>query len=229
MSASSGETAGTERSAAGIRPRPVVAFDMDGTLTWTDTYTVFLRVFAGRAGFWRAMARLAPAGGRYLAAGRDRSRLKSAVARRFLAGARLRDVEAAGEEAAARHMQTLLRADAAAALKRHQDNGARVVIVTAAPDFVAGPIARRLGCERLATRFALEDGRLTGALTGLNCRGPEKVRRLHAHVGSGLRLTHAYGDSRGDRDLLAAAEAPGYRVFRDGPAFPGLAALRLLA
>lgn len=213
---------------AGDTGRPVAAFDLDGTVIWADSFTLFLRTFAGRTEFWRRMATLAPHALRYALGGRDRARLKTATAHQFLRGARLRDVERAGALAADRFFERVARADALAALRRHQDDGDRVILITASPDFVAGPIAQRLGCERLATHFAVEDDRLTGELVGLNCRGAEKVARLHAHIGDGLRLTAAYGDSDGDRELLAAAEKPGYRVFRDGPAQPALAGLRLL-
>ena len=75
------------------------------------------------------------------------------------------------------------------------------------------PLARQLGVDGvLGTELAVgDDGLLTGALANANCRGAEKVRRLHAW----LRERHgdranvelwAYGDSPGDRELLADAD-----------------------
>ena len=66
----------------------------------------------------------------------------------------------------------------------------------------------------MATELEVDaDGRCTGALVGGNCRGPEKVRRLHAwldahHGGRDAVELWAYGDSPGDRELLAAADRP---------------------
>ena len=54
-------------------------------------------------------------------------------------------------------------------------------------------------------------GRLTGRLDGPNCRGPEKERRLRAWLtdrGLEKATLWAYGDSRGDRELLALADRP---------------------
>ena len=52
------------------------------------------------------------------------------------------------------------------------------------------------------------DGRYTGAMSGNNCRGPEKIARLRAWLSSS-NLENAelwaYGDSAGDRELLSAA------------------------
>ena len=58
------------------------------------------------------------------------------------------------------------------------------------------------GLERIANL-------VTGRLDGPNCRGPEKLRRLHEWL-RGEELSDraeiwAYGDSAGDRELLAGA------------------------
>ena len=55
-----------------------------------------------------------------------------------------------------------------------------------------------------------EDHRLTGRMAGPNCRGPEKVARLEewlaARCDGEPAHVFAYGDSAGDRDLLARAD-----------------------
>jgi phosphatidylglycerophosphatase C len=51
------------------------------------------------------------------------------------------------------------------------------------------------------------DGRLTGELAGANVRHDEKVRRLEAWLGKDQAIElWAYGDSGGDRELLARAD-----------------------
>src|SRR5207247_1629419 len=69
------------------------------------------------------------------------------------------------------------------------------------------PIGRRLGFDAvLATRLEVDGaGVLTGQLAGANCRGPEKVARLRAWRGDTLVVAYAYGDSAGDREMLAVA------------------------
>jgi phosphatidylglycerophosphatase C len=89
------------------------------------------------------------------------------------------------------------------------------VIVTASPETVVAPIARGLGADALlGTRLAFDAGdRITGDFEGENCRGPEKVRRLRAAFGDDVRLEAAYGDTDGDKEMLALAEEQGMRVF----------------
>jgi phosphatidylglycerophosphatase C len=106
-----------------------------------------------------------------------------------------------------------LRPAGTAALAAHREAGHRVVIVSASPEPLLRPVAAALQAELVATRLATPGGRVTGRLNGRNCWGPEKLRRLREHIGVPFRLVAAYGDSRGDHELLAAAETAWRRSF----------------
>ena len=202
--------------------RPLVAFDFDGTLTSHDSFLAFLRWRAGRRGYLGGLAALTPAMARYLA-DRDRGRIKAAAIKRFLAGLTRAELEAEAQAFATARGRALLRPDALRAWRRWQGDGARLVIVTASPELTVAPFARALGAERLiGTRLVVDaDERVTGALDGPNCRGPEKVRRLQEAFGDAVTLEAAYGDTDGDREMLALAEEKGFKVFngkgRSGP------------
>jgi phosphatidylglycerophosphatase C len=198
--------------------RPIVAFDFDGTLTIRDTLTAFLAWRAGPLRYRVGLAALIPDALRFLR-GRDRGRLKAAAIRRFLAGVSRADLEESSRRFAEGQARALLRPDAIRAWRRWQGQGARLVIVTACPEEIAAPFARGLGADSLiGTRLAYDDAdRLTGALDGENCRGAEKVRRLRAAFGDDVRLEAAFGDTDGDKEMLALAEQAGYRVFEDAP------------
>ncbi len=79
--------------------------------------------------------------------------------------------------------------------------------------------AQALGADRLiGTRLVYDaEGRVAGALDGPNCRGAEKVRRLREALGREVRLVAAYGDTEGDRELLAAADQGFMKVFTGRP------------
>ena len=115
-------------------------------------------------------------------------------------------------------LQTRLSPPALARLRWHQSRGERVILCSASPRFILQPLADRLGVELLATELRQEGPRLLPQLQGANCKGPEKVRRLQAHLGElSAWSLEAYGDSRGDRELLQSAERPHYRSFSDQP------------
>lgn len=200
------------------RPIGVVAFDFDGTLTVRDSFKAFLTWHAGLAGSAKGYLSLAHAAGRYLV-DRDRGRMKAAAVRHFLGGLARSEVEARARTFAETHATQLLRPDALRAWRYWRSRGATLVIVTASPEILVAPFARGLGADRLlGTRLAQDpEGRITGALDGANCRGPEKTRRLRELFGPDLRLAAAYGDTAGDREMLAIADHAGYREFRERP------------
>lgn len=199
-------------------PTDIVAFDFDGTITVRDSFTTFL---AWRAGPWRhalGLVRLAPHALAYLLH-RDRGRLKAAAAAEFLKGLPRQKLEAEAEAFAEAMAPRLFRPDALAVWNDWGAKGVARAIVTASPDVVVAPFARRLGAEHLiGTRLAFDDGeRVTGAFASENCRGEQKMTRLRAQFGPGLRLLAAYGDTGGDTAMLAAADEAGYRVFKEKP------------
>jgi phosphatidylglycerophosphatase C len=206
------------RQSAPPEGRPIVAFDFDGTLTIRDSFTEFLRWRAGSGGWALGLVRMAPAVAAY-ARDRDRGRIKAASVKEFLLGVDRPTLEADAERFADRVWPRFMRPDALEVWNDWGDRGAHRVIVTASPETTVAPFARRLGAESLlGTHLAFDSqDRVTGAFATANCRGEEKVRRLHAAYGPGLRLAAAYGDTSGDTEMLAIADQPGFRVFTRRP------------
>jgi phosphatidylglycerophosphatase C len=197
---------------------PIVAFDFDGTLTVRDSFAAFLAWRAGPTRLALGLARLAPAAARY-ALDHDRRRFKAAATQEFLSELTPATLQMEAERFADQVFTRLMRPDALATWSRWRAEGARCVIVTASPELIVTPFGRRLGAEAvLGTRLAIDaSGRLTGAIAGPNCRGPEKVVRLLEALGPQVRLAAAYGDTAGDREMLAIAEVAGMKVFRARP------------
>lgn len=196
---------------AGAPPAAVAAFDFDGTLTRRDTLLPFLVHVAGRRAVARALVEAAVPLALALVGRGDRGAQKERVLGRLLAGRPRAALEASAESFAEAAVATRLRPEVMAHLRAHLAAGDAVVVVTASPELVVAPIARRLGpVTVLGTRLEVgDDGRLTGRLAGANVRGPEKLRRLTDWLGDGgATLRWAYGNSSGDRELLAAAAEP---------------------
>jgi phosphatidylglycerophosphatase C len=103
----------------------------------------------------------------------------------------------------------------AQAMAWHRAQGHRLILVSASLAIYLGPFARASGFDLvIATRLSTDDdGRLTGRLEGANVRGPEKARLLTAALGDQPVELWAYGDSAGDRQMLAMADHP-HRVGR---------------
>ena len=94
-----------------------------------------------------------------------------------------------------------------------------MILCSASPDFILQPLADALGVGLIGTQVSRRDDVLLPQLAGPNCKGPEKPRRLEALLaaeGQSLDafLLEAYGDSAGDRELLALADAAYFKPFR---------------
>ncbi len=195
--------------------RPAVAvFDFDGTLTDGGSVVPFLVRARGVAPVALALLfdlpRLVRAA---VVGGKAADDAKEALFGRLLTGFPAADLDRLGAEFARTQLSRHLRADTRERLAWHRGQGHRVVVVSASPECYVRPAAALLGADAaLATRLQVGGGDLlTGRYEGRNCRGAEKYARLvewlrTEGVGPPRPVLWAYGNSRGDRRLLEAAD-----------------------
>jgi len=205
----------------------VAAFDFDGTLTTADTLVAFIRFTHGRRrllwGFlrhapWLLLMKL----GLY-----PNGKVKERIFAYFYKGTPHEQFIWWGREFAD-VAETMLNSRTVEILRQHMAEGHRVCVVTASIDEWVRPVCERLGADMvLATRIEVSgDGALTGRfLPWPNCYGAQKVARLlEVFPQRQAYRLYAYGDSRGDDELLALADE-GFRVGRSG-CFKGINASR---
>ena len=187
---------GTDRS------RIVAVFDFDKTLSTRDNVVPFLVAVAGRRSVVVALAGSVPKLLR-----RRRDAVKARLVRLLLTGRAETVVRAAAERLATDVIAAHLRRDVVARAAWHRRAGHELVIVSASFAWYLEPVARHLGFDAvLATDLEVIAGRLSGRLVGANVRGIEKVRRLDTWLAGVPAQVWAYGDSAGDRELLARAD-----------------------
>ena len=189
--------------------RHIAAFDFDGTLIRGDSLLPFLYRVAGRRRLALAALRTAPALARIPLGGGHRDHAKEALIAATLRDLPVDEVALVGRQYADDLLRRV-RPDRLARLQWHQRQGHGTVIVSASPAVYLEPLGEVLHVDAvLATRLADDGrGRLTGALLGANCRGPEKCARLATFLPEEGCVLWAYGDSAGDREMLAAADRP---------------------
>lgn len=198
--------------------KPVVAaFDFDGTLTRRETLLPFLLHTLGAARVARDALMLSPSLAGYALKLIPNDVAKQRVFIRCLGGMSMDELRRQGELFAERTLPGLMRVEAMRRLVWHKQQGHRCVVISASMDLYVRPWAIKAGFDDvLATHLeTCADGTTTGRLAGENCYGIEKVRRLEALLGARDGYTlYAYGDSRGDRELLACAD---YGYYREMP------------
>ena len=184
--------------------KQLFAFDFDGTLTTRDTLIAFIRYACGTPRFLLGFLLHAPLlvlmKLRLYSNGKAKLRLFSW----FFRGMPIEIFDALCQSFALSHRH-LLRPETVRLLQQALSEGSEVLIVSASIDNWVQPFFPAVTV--LGTQIEVIDGRLSGRFLTPNCYGQEKVRRILAlHPDrSAYRLT-AYGDSRGDRELLAFAD-----------------------
>ena len=208
----------TSETPASERIRKVAAFAFDGSLTYSDSFTKFLKFAAGHARIAGAFLTQPSLVGDYIAT-RDRGALKSRLLFKLLGAISKHELEMRIAAFVATTGRDLFRPDAMAEWDRQDQPDRLRVIVTASPQILVAPFGALIGADQvIGTRLGFSaDGRLLPDLEGSNCRGEEKMCRLRELFGPGLDLETAYGDTAGDREMLAAARHPHYRVFKKRP------------
>ena len=184
--------------------KQLFAFDFDGTLTTRDTLIAFIRYACGTPRFLLGFLLHAPLlvlmKLRLYSNGKAKQRLFAW----FFRGMPIETFDALCQSFALSHRH-LLRPETVRLLQQALSEGSEVLVVSASIDNWVQPFFPAVTV--LGTQIEVIDGRLSGRFLTPNCYGQEKVRRILAlHPDrSAYRLT-AYGDSRGDRELLAFAD-----------------------
>lgn len=190
----------------------VAAFDFDGTITKRDTLLAFLIFAAGRVATLRKLIKIIPYGLGYFLKIISRQQIKEKILRSFFAGlpdSQLRELGEAFAQSSA--LKQLIQPQALKRLEWHRRQKHRCVLVSASIDAYLDPWCKEVGFDRLICSELEVDsyGIVTGHLRGKNCWGPEKERRLMPLIDPREDyIVYAYGDSRGDRELLALADYP---------------------
>ena len=194
--------------------RRVVAFDFDGTYTLHDSLPQFLKQSFGKWGYlwgllvtlpWLVLFKL-----HLLKGGQAKERLIG----HFVKGMPQQRFRELGEQFK-QSQPRLTRPEAQRAMEEALAAGDQVLVVTASVIDWVKPWFEGKDVTVLATEMEVDgNGLLTGRFATPNCNGEEKWRRITAAVPDveQCELT-AYGDSGGDRALLAHADKAYLRDF----------------
>ena len=193
--------------------RQIVAFDFDGTLTTKDTLIEFIRYACGTGAFVKGFLRYAHLLVLMRLGLYPNWKAKQNVFSYFFEGMKIEEFDGLCQRFA-KDNQHLLRPKGIEAIQQALDKGAEVLIVSASIDNWVQPFFAEV--KVLGTQVEVIDGKLSGRFLTKNCYGQEKVNRILALYPnrSEYHLT-AYGDSRGDKELLAFADESHYKPFRE--------------
>jgi len=201
---------------SGKQPIQMIAFDFDGTITTKDTFALFLRYWAGTPRWLFNLFKLLPIFCAYVLKFIDRNKVKEHVVRTFFKNANEEMLNARAYQFATEIIPKLIRPEALKTLKKKNVAPYKLYIVSASINHYLDVWAKTQDINHvIATNLQVEDGYLTGELSGPNCWGPGKINKITAEMAlTPFELVEAYGDTRGDREMLHAAQASYYKPFR---------------
>lgn len=197
--------------------KPIVAaFDFDGTITQRDTLLSFLIFTAGTWQTAKKLTLLTPQFIKFLLDPNGaRQTTKETVLKSFFKGLPEHQLLEMGEAfARSPALDSLINPSAMKRLEWHRQQKHRCILISASIDAYLIPWSIQKGFDDLiCSELEIDSyGIVTGMLDGPNCWGSEKERRLSELLGSKDSYTlYAYGDSRGDQELLSLADFPFFR------------------
>lgn len=191
-------------------------FDFDGTITDRDSFLDFLLFSQNKTRLLLGATLLAPVLFLYKTGLLDNGKAKEIVLCFFFKGMNQNDFQLLCENYSKEKLLKLFRKNALRKIQWHLQNRDRVVIISASIENYLAPLAKELGVEVLATKLEFSEKNVfTGKYSGKNCYGSEKVARLRSLLRpEEFKEIHAYGDSKGDKEMLKLAHKAYYKPFR---------------
>ena len=200
--------------------KKIYCFDFDGTLTTSDTLLEFIKYAKGRGRFLMVFLMYSPLLVLMKLHLYPNWKAKQQIFVHLFAGMRIEKFDALCRSFA-EESQHLLRPKGITLMHEALVAGAQVFIVSASIDNWVRPffdIRNLKGVQVLGTQIEVEDGKLTGRFKSNNCYGKEKVHRIAEALKSFERSEYeieAFGDSRGDKEMLAFADKGHFKPFRE--------------
>lgn len=195
----------------------IVAFDFDGTITRKDTLLEFIKFAKGNIAFYTGFCFYMPILLAYKLGLYPNWKVKQKIFTYFFRGTSLVDFNKLCNDFFLERGRNLIYLSAVDKIRKHLEQHDKVMIISASIENWVEPFARYLGIDYiLCTQVETDlNGILTGAFLTSNCYGAEKVKRLVTFFPE--RKSYyliVYGDSKGDRELLAYADEKYYKLFQ---------------
>lgn len=194
--------------------RGLALFDFDGTITSKDSLLEFIKFTSGKIGFLLVMGLFAPLILYYVFVKKDGEIAKMKVLAFLYKGKSNEELSKLGRDFSEQIIPQILLPKALDEIQRFKERGDRIIVISASLEIWLKPWTDKLGLELLCTRMEFVNGKFTGKFATPNCNGEEKVKRINAHLDlKTYNPIYAYGNSSGDKPMLALADHAFYQAF----------------
>ena len=215
-----------------MKKEKIYCFDFDGTLTKKDTLIEFIKYTWGIPRFIMGFLLYSPLLVLMKFHLFPNWKAKQLIFKHFFGGMTIEEFDECCTYFASQNLH-LLRFDGIRLIQEAQHNHERVFVVSASIDNWVRPFfafQMLANVEVIGTQIEVINGKVTGRFKTNNCYGEEKVRRIKEALASISQRERkessylpfdrrryeieAFGDSRGDKEMLAFADHAHYKPFR---------------
>ncbi|RDU53226.1 HAD-IB family hydrolase [Helicobacter sp. MIT 01-3238] len=197
-----------------IAKKNIAFFDFDGTISSGDSLWLFITHIVGKKRLILGVARHIHILLGYTLGLISNTDAKQALSAKFLSGISTDDF--------AKHcidflptLESICKASALSTIAWHKERGDIIVVVSASFEEYLAPLCEKLGIGLIATKLEVLGNSLSGRFGSPNCYGAQKVERIKQQYDlSEYGEIYVYGDSKGDKEMLAIASDEKHRFYR---------------
>jgi len=192
----------------------LVLFDFDGTLTTKDSFIEFIKFSRGTRRFFIGFFLLSPILILYKIRIIPNWKAKESVLTYFFKGMSLKTFQNYCNDFALDEIENILRPEAVKRLLESKSSDSYIWVISASAENWIKPWTDKMNIKLIGTKLGTVNDKISGQISGKNCYGSEKVRRIKEMVDiTGFDEIEVYGDSKGDLELMKIATKRFYKVF----------------
>jgi phosphatidylglycerophosphatase C len=198
-----------------VRGRKIAFFDFDGTITAKDTLLEIIKFQMGKAAFYKGFLIHGPWLLAYKLKLLPNDQVKQKILAYYFSGMAELVFQEKCDLFAEKKLPGLIRPAALAEIGRLRTLGFEIVVISASAGNWIRKWTNGLSLKLVSTRLEVKNGLMTGRIEGLNCHGEQKVVCIRDQWNlQDYEEIYAYGDSSGDKPMLALATKSFYKPFR---------------
>jgi phosphatidylglycerophosphatase C len=198
-----------------VSEKKIAFFDFDGTITTKDTLLEVIKFQKGKIAFYTGFL----LNTRWLIGYKlnliPNDQAKQKILTYFFAGTDEWVFQEKCDLFADRKLPELIRPAALTEIEQLRALGFELVVISASAGNWIRNWTNRLSLKLIATKLEVKNGLITGGIEGKNCHGEQKVACIREKWNlSEYKEIFVYGDSSGDKPMLALATKSFYKPFR---------------
>ena len=195
--------------------KKIAFFDFDGTITTKDTLLEVIKHQKGKVLFYTGFLLNAPTLIGLKLRMVSNQKAKERILRYFFSGMNIVAFQQACNKFVDEVLPAMIRMDAIEEIQKLKAEGFEVVVVSASPTNWIQKWTDANGLGLIATNLQYVDETLSGYIDGVNNNAEEKVARIKAVYNlAEYDEIYCYGDSSGDKPMLALGTKAFYKPFR---------------